>query len=75
MSSSSHETRRWPQLTETDEVLRQFESGTLPPSQFSHRLHLALGWWYLRQYGFPQGVVKFQDQLRAYVDAVGASAK
>ncbi|MFL6618530.1 MAG: hypothetical protein ACJ8MH_08010 [Povalibacter sp.] len=75
MSRSSHETPRWPEPTEKEEVLRQFESCTLPPSQFSHRQHLALGWRYLRQYGFPQGVVRFHDQLRAYVDAVGATAK
>ena len=58
-----------------DELWNQFENCTLPPSQFSHRLHLAMGWRCLRQHGFPEGVIEFERRLRAYVESVGASAK
>jgi hypothetical protein len=58
-----------------EELWTQFENCTLPPSQFSHRLHLQMGWRCLRQHGFPQGVVEFEKRLRAYVESVGASAK
>lgn len=56
-------------------ALAAFEACTLPPSQFSHRLHLELGWAYLQRHGFPHGVIRFCERLRAYVEAVGAAAK
>jgi hypothetical protein len=52
-----------------------FEQCTLPPADFSHRNHLALGWSYLREYGFPEGAVRFRERLKAYVAAGGANAK
>src|SRR5437868_87657 len=61
--------------TQTDDVLRAFEACTLPAAEFSHRRHLAIGWSYLRRYGFPDGVVKFSERLKAYVVSVGAAAK
>jgi hypothetical protein len=61
--------------TDREDIQHRFERCTLAPAEFSHRQHLALGWGYLRQYGFPFGVVEFQDRLRAYVAAVGAAGK
>ncbi|HEY6643110.1 hypothetical protein [Povalibacter sp.] len=58
-----------------DDPLSAFDAGTLPPALFTHRLHLAVGWSYLQRYGFPEGVVRFRERLRAYVAAVGAEAK
>jgi hypothetical protein len=58
-----------------DDPLCAFESCTLPSANFTHRLHLSLGWSYLQRYGFPEGVVRFRERLRAYVSAVGAEAK
>lgn len=52
-----------------------FEQCTLSPADFSHRNHLALGWSYLRELGFPDGAARFREQLQAYVAAVGATAK
>lgn len=57
------------------QLLQAFEACTLPPSQFSHRLHLSLGWQYLQRYGFPAGAAAFSERLRTYVAAVGAAAK
>lgn len=73
MSPSS--VSRGPDEVSHDDILRRFESCTLPPAEFNHRRHLALGWLYLRRYGFPLGVAEFQNRLRAYVNAVGAMAK
>lgn len=58
-----------------DELAREFEQGTLPPARLSHRLHLALGWRALQRDGFPAGAAAFCEQLRRYVDAIGATGK
>ena len=58
-----------------DAELQAFEACTLPPAQFSHRLHLSIGWRYLQRYGFPEGAGAFCQRLKAYVAAVGAAAK
>ena len=58
-----------------EELVHGFETCTLPPAQFSHRRHLALGWHYLQQRGFPAGAQHFCQRLQAYVTSVGASAK
>ncbi|MBB6093280.1 hypothetical protein HNQ60_002158 [Povalibacter uvarum] len=62
-------------LHDRDAQLQAFEACTLPPAQFSHRLHLSFGWQYLQRYGFPAGAGAFCERLRAYVTAVGAAAK
>lgn len=58
-----------------DETLRAFESGTLDPSQFSHRVHLSLAWRYLQRDGFPEGARQFRHHLQRYVAHVGAHDK
>jgi len=60
---------------QAEATFRAFEAGTLPPADFSHRCHLSVGWTYLQRYGFPEGVVKFRERLKAYVVSVGAAAK
>lgn len=55
--------------------LQAFESGTLDPARFDHRLHLSLAWTYLQRDGFPDGALRFRQHLRAYVAKVGAQAK
>lgn len=57
------------------ELVRAFEERTLPPAAFTHRAHLAVGWSYLQRYGFPQGALRFREQLLEYVASVGARAK
>jgi hypothetical protein len=52
-----------------------FESGTLDPAQFDHRLHLSLAWRYLQRDGFPAGALHFRRHLQAYVAKVGAEGK
>jgi hypothetical protein len=55
--------------------LAAFESGTLDPAQFDHRLHLSLAWTYLQRDGFPEGALRFRKDLKAYVAKVGAEGK
>jgi hypothetical protein len=58
-----------------DGLFLAFESLTLDPAQFTHRRHLAFGWRYLHQFGFPDGAARFSERLKAYVAQVGAAAK
>jgi hypothetical protein len=57
------------------DLLQCFEDGTLDPAAFSHRRHLAVAWAYLRRDGFPEGAVRFREQLLRYVRRAGAAAK
>lgn len=58
-----------------DPELAAFESGTLDPARFNHRLHLSLAWRYLQRDGFPEGALHFRRHLQAYVTKVGADGK
>lgn len=58
-----------------DDTMRAFEDGTLDPAQFSHRVHLALAWYYLQLDGFPEGAQRFREHLQRYVAKVGAQGK
>jgi hypothetical protein len=60
---------------QTDDSLRAFESGSLEPSQFNHRLHLTLAWAYLQRDGFPEGAATFCRHLKTYVARIGAADK
>ena len=58
-----------------DETLLAFERGTLDPAQFNHRVHLSVAWSYLQRDGFPEGAVRFRQDLQRYVAKVGAEGK
>lgn len=58
-----------------NDELQAFANGTLDPAQFTHRLHLALAWAYLQRAGFPEGALRFRQDLKAYVAKVGAEGK
>jgi hypothetical protein len=57
------------------DVIAAFESGTLDPARFDHRLHLSVAWAYLQRDGFPEGALRFRQHLKAYVTKVGAEGK
>ena len=57
------------------DLLQAFESGSLDPSRFNHRLHLSLAWNYLQRDGFPEGAAAFCRHLKNYVARVGAVDK
>jgi hypothetical protein len=58
-----------------DELVRAFDALTLDPAQFTHRAHLSVAWRYLQRHGFPDGAVRFREQLLRYIDSVGAQGK
>jgi hypothetical protein len=58
-----------------DPTLLAFETGSLDPARFSHRLHLSLAWSYLQRNGFPEGALQFRSHLQNYVAKVGAQSK
>jgi len=57
-------------LSEED-LLRQFEACTLPPSQFPHREHVRVGWAYLRRMPLTDALTTFRAGLRAFAAAAG----
>jgi hypothetical protein len=61
--------------TRAGDLVAAFESGTLDPARFDHRLHLSLAWTYLQRDGFPEGALCFRRHLKAYVAKVGAEGK
>lgn len=65
-----------PLLAQTSiDAMAAFESGTLDPALFDHRLHLSVAWAYLQRDGFPDGASRFRQHLKAYVAKVGAEGK
>jgi hypothetical protein len=62
-------------MTANELQMAAFESGTLDPAQFDHRLHLGLAWAYLQRDGFPEGALCFRQHLKTYVAKVGAAGK
>ncbi|GFE91241.1 hypothetical protein [Steroidobacter agaridevorans] len=58
-----------------DPTMLAFESGSLDPARFNHRLHLSLAWSYLQRDGFPEGALHFRRHLQNYVAKVGAQSK
>jgi len=61
-------------VTDADFV-RQFEEHEIPNSQFRHRDHLRLGWWYLQNYGLEQAIRKVQDRIRSFAARNGHAYK
>lgn len=58
-----------------DPTMLAFETGSLDPGEFNHRLHLSLAWRYLQRDGFPEGALTFRRHLQHYVAKVGAHSK
>ncbi|MFN8007350.1 MAG: hypothetical protein U0V70_10060 [Terriglobia bacterium] len=44
-----------------DSLVQQFEAGTIPPSEWTHHAHLAVGAWHVNRYGKAEAL----DRLRA----------
>lgn len=58
---------------EDEDLLRQFEDGTLPPSAFHHREHVRVAWLYLRQEPPIVALDRFAAGLKRFAAAHGAS--
>ena len=54
-----------------EELIGEFEAGTLAPAAFSHREHVRLAWAYLRRETLAEAIVKFCGGLKAFAAAIG----
>jgi hypothetical protein len=53
------------------ELIAQFESGSLPPTAFHHTDHVRMAFAYLRQYPLLQALEKFPATLKLFAKAQG----
>ncbi len=53
----------------------QFSRCTLDPAIFSHEAHLRLAWIHVNKYGVDKAVVNITQQLRNFVESLGAIEK
>jgi len=51
---------------EIESLVRGFEDGTLPKSQWTHGAHLAVALWYLRRHPRGEAEEKVREGIRAY---------
>ncbi len=56
---------------EIESLVRAFESGTLPRSQWDHRAHLTVACWYLVCYPEPEAARRIRDGIKRYNQVVG----
>jgi len=62
------------QLTDS-EFEQAFANCTLPASLFSHQAHLRLAWIHIKKYGVEKAIKNVTDQIRKYVQSLGAEDK
>jgi hypothetical protein len=58
-----------------EELVRAFESRTLPPDRFDHAAHVRVAWCYLRTYSLGAAIDRFREGIQAFAAAHGATAK
>jgi len=57
------------------EFEKQFATGVLNPSLFSHEAHLRLAWLHIHNYGMEKAIENVTTQLLSFVSAMGAKDK
>jgi hypothetical protein len=55
-----------------EELVRGFETATLPAGSFTHVEHVRVAWWYLTRHPFPEALARFCAALRRFAAANGA---
>lgn len=58
-----------------EELVRGFETCTLPGDQFTHAAHVRVAWHYLRRHDFAGALARFSRALRRYAAVRGAEGK
>jgi hypothetical protein len=58
-----------------DDLIEEFEAGTLPPAAFGHREHVQLAWVYLRRHGRGEAERRMLHGLRAFASRAGKPEK
>jgi hypothetical protein len=59
----------------TEVLIQALESAQLPPSEFSHRNHVHVAWYYLQRRPLPEAARHFSLVLKTYVQRIGAQDK
>ena len=57
------------------DLVRDFETCTLPAGAFHHREHIRLAWIYLRQMDYPAAEKRMSEAIRRFADFHGATSK
>lgn len=57
------------------ELVREFESCTLPPAAFTHERHLRVAWHYLGTEPLGHAAERFKKSLQRFAEANGAAGK
>ena len=55
----------------SDDLIRRFEDGSLPPSEFHHRDHVRLAWLYLNSEPPLTALTRFAEGLKAFATRNG----
>ena len=56
-----------------EELVRRFETATLPAAAFSHVDHVRVAWCYLTRHAFPDALARFCDALRRFAAVHGVA--
>lgn len=56
-------------------ALEAFRDLSLPAADFTHALHVELGWRYLEEGGLPGALATYPAHLRRYATSLGAAGK
>lgn len=54
-----------------EELVADFEAGTIPPGGFHHAEHVRVAWWYARRHPWAAALARFQSALRGFAEARG----
>ncbi len=54
-----------------EELVASFEAATRPASDFPHREHVRVAWWYVRRYPLHEAIGRFAAGLQRFASAHG----
>ncbi len=63
--------RRFEREAEVVDLVEHFEACELPIEQWTHRAHLAVATWYVRQYSFDDALNRIRERINQYNNLVG----
>jgi hypothetical protein len=58
-----------------DDLIRDFEAGTLDATRFGHREHLQVAFWFLQQYPLEEALARFVQNLKRLTVRLGVPHK
>ncbi len=62
-------------VVQPDLTIADFEAGNIDPEQFNHQGHIYVAWLYIRQYGTPAAITRFDAALRRLTQQCGIPGK